>query len=116
MSGEDHDRKKAERAARFERSASSRRLDRSSSSSHATSAVDNTLHTLQLLRNVAQRGGPVDWDSVVIKGTCTNIRKDYYRMNDMIPDQAQCALNLCWKKPCASSIPTECMQRRSCQM
>ena len=92
MSDDDVAKKKAERAARFERSASSVRPTAASSTTswsrnnYGSSAVDNTLHAIEVLRNVAQRGGAVDWDSVVIKGTCTDIRKDYYRMNDMIPD------------------------------
>ena len=70
--------KRKDRAKRFERSSSKAR-------SSERGAMENTMHTLELLRGVASRGGNVNWDDVIVKGTSTELLKDYYRLNE-VPD------------------------------
>ena len=41
------------------------------------------MHQLDMLRGVASRGGLVNWDDVIVKGTCTVLLKDYYRLNEV---------------------------------
>ena len=77
---EDDERRKS-RAKRFERSASAARPVETSSSN----AADHTMQTLNFLRSVASRGGQVNWDEVIVKGTSTSLLKDYYRLNE-VPD------------------------------
>jgi hypothetical protein len=73
--------KRRDRAKRFERSVSAAR----GGGGTETTSLDRTMQTLELLRHVASRGGHVNWDDVIVKGTCTLLLKDYYRLNE-VPD------------------------------
>ena len=62
---------RARRAERFKRSVSV-----------SAATTDRTLQALARLRREAKLGTVVDWDAVVVKGTCTILEKSYYRLNE----------------------------------
>ena len=73
--------KRQERANRFRNSISkSVNKDGVSSSNRASKSQSRDDRTLRLLRNIAGRGGYVNWDLVVVKGTCQELEKDYFRL------------------------------------
>ena len=81
--------KRQERANRF-RSSLSKSVNRENSNrggGRASVSQSRDDRTLNLLRNIAGRGGQVNWDLVVIKGTCQNLEKDYFRLTSP-PDPA----------------------------
>ena len=74
--------KRQERANRF-RSSLSKSVNRENTNrggGRASVSQSRDDRTLNLLRNIAGRGGQVNWDLVVIKGTCQNLEKDYFRL------------------------------------
>ena len=81
--------KRQERANRF-RSSLSKSVNRENTNrggGRASVSQSRDDRTLNLLRNIAGRGGQVNWDLVVIKGTCQNLEKDYFRLTSP-PDPA----------------------------
>jgi hypothetical protein len=68
--------KRQQRAGRFSGTSETR------SASMSQSREDELMQkrTLNRLRSIAEHGGDVNWDLVIVKGTCRNLEKDYFRL------------------------------------
>jgi SAC3 family protein LENG8/THP3 len=78
--------KRRARAGRFTTGAGNSE-SRSVSRSQGRAAMKQNRKIVRMLRNIAQSGGDVDWDLAIVRGSCENLEKDYFRLTSQ-PDPA----------------------------